>query len=203
MAVGMTLLGALGPALALALSAQAPAGAPPIPPAGAPPTPMEAEPPAAEASQAGDAPPAGFIAGTAVAVATLVAGGFLMAHDQSPQLEKAGVIVMASGFVLAPVVAHGLEGSWRRAALFGGVTLALSAGAVVVMQEIDAFSPHTGNDQRIPMKILLPLSMATSAVGVVMSLVNRRGLVPPRRPTLWLAPAAGGMAAGLGWSAPL
>jgi hypothetical protein len=176
----MGICGPLGPLLALALAAQLPAEPPPD-----------------------DAPPVGLVAGAAVAIAPLVAGSLLMAHDQSPQLEKAGVIVMASGFVLAPVVAHGLEGSWKRAALFGGLTLALSAGAVVVMEEIDAFSPHTGNDQRIPMKIMLPLAMTTSAFGVVMSAFDRRGLAPAARLSLWLAPAAGGVATGVGWSAPL
>jgi len=177
--------------LVLALAAQLPTGAPPT------------EAPPAEAQPADDAPPVGLIGGTVVALAPLVAGGLLMAHDQSPQLEKAGVIVMASGFVLAPIVAHGLEGSWQRAAVFGGITLALSAGAVVVMERIDAFSPRTGNDQRIPMKILLPLSMATSAFGVIMSVFDRRPLAPAPRLSLWVAPAAGGIASGVGWSAPL
>ncbi len=177
----MPLLGPLGPILVLALTAQLPA-----------------EPPPAD-----DAPPVGLVAGTAVAIAPLVAGGLLMAHDQSPQLEKAGVIVMASGFVLAPIVAHGLEGSWKRAAIFGGITLALSTGAVVVMEKIDAFSPRTGNDQRIPMKIMLPLAMATSALGVVMSAFDRPGSAPAARLSLWLAPAGGGFASGIGWSAPL
>jgi hypothetical protein len=172
----------LGPMLAVALNAQVPA---------------------AEAPAADDAPPVGLIAGSATAIVPLVVGGVLMAHDQSPRLERTGVIIMASGFVLAPVVAHGLEGSWRRAAIYGGVTAALAAGAVVVMEEIDAFSPHTGNDQRIPMKILLPLSMGSSALGVVMSLFDRRGLAPVSRLSLWVAPDAGGAAAGLGWSAPL
>ena len=161
---------------------------------------MEIPAPAAEAPPH-DPTPVGLIAGTATAILPLIVGGALMAEDQSPRLEAAGFIVMASGFALAPIVAHGLEGSWRRAAIYGGVSLALSAGAVAEMEASDAFERRVGNKQRIPMKILLPLAMGSSVLGVVMSLFDRAE-TPPRF-SLWLTPAAGGFATGLGWSRPL
>jgi hypothetical protein len=147
--------------------------------------------------------PVGLIAGTVTAVVPSIVGGALMAEDQSPRLEAAGVIVMASGFALAPWIAHGLEGSWRHAAIYGGVSLALSAGAVAAMEESDAFNRHVGNRQRIPMKILLPLAMGSSVLGVVMSVFDRDSAEPPLRLSLWLAPTAAGLATGLGWSTPL
>jgi hypothetical protein len=158
--------------------------------------------PAAEAPPP-DPAPVGLIAGTATAIVPLIVGGSLMAEDQSPRLEAAGFIVMASGFALAPWVAHGLEGSWRRAAIYGGLSLALSAGAVAEMEASDAFERRVGNKQRIPTKILLPLAMGSAMLGVVMSLFDHDQAEPPPRLSLWLAPAGGGFATGLGWSAPL
>lgn len=160
--------------------------------------------PAAEAPPH-DPAPVGLIAGSATAIVPLIVGGAMMSEDQSPKLEAAGFIVMASGFALAPWVAHGIQGSWRRAAIYGGISLALSAGAVAEMEASDAFERHVGNRQRIPTKILLPLAMGSSMLGVVMSLFDHDRAEPPPRLSLWLAPAQGGngFATGLGWSAPL
>lgn len=158
--------------------------------------------PAAEAPP-DDPAPVGLIAGTTTAIVPLIVGGALMAEDQSPRLEAAGFIVMASGFALAPWVANGVQRSWRRAAIYGGISLALSAGAVLEMEESHAFERRVGNKQRIPTKVLLPLAMGSSVLGVVMSLFGRESAQPPPRLSLWLAPAAGGLATGLGWSTPL
>jgi hypothetical protein len=167
---------------------------------------LSAELPASPAGAPADeqAPaPIGLAAGTATAIVPLIVGSALLAQDQTPRLQKAGLIVMASGFALAPWVAHGLEGSWGRAAIYGGVSLALSAAAVAAMEQSNAFDPHVGNGRRIPMKIFLPLAMVSSGFGVVMSVFDRRGLEPAPQLSLWLAPAAGGVATGLGWSASL
>jgi len=157
----------------------------------------------AAAAPPDDPPPVGLVAGTATALLPLIVGGALMAEDQSPKLETAGLIVMASGFALAPWVAHGLQGAWRRAAIYGGVSLALSAGAVVAMEESDAFASHVGNRRRIPMKIFLPLAMGSSLFGVVMSAFDRNRAERPPGLSLWMAPAAGGLSGGLCWSGPL
>ncbi|HEY6475654.1 MAG TPA: hypothetical protein VI456_03680 [Polyangia bacterium] len=150
-----------------------------------------------------DPPAIGVAAGTATAIVPLIVGGALMANDHSPSLQQAGMIVTLSGFALAPWVAHGLEGSWSHAAIYGGASLALAGATFVAMEASDAFNPHTGNRARIPMKIFLPLSMASSAVGVVMSAFDRRPLRPVSQLSLWLAPAPGGFTGGLGWSRPL
>lgn len=169
--------------LAVVLAAELPAAAPEPPPE--------------------DPPAVGVAAGTATALVPLIVGGALMANDRSPQLQEAGMIVTLSGFALAPWVAHGLEGSWSHAAIYGGVTLLLSGATFVAMEASDAFNQHTGNRARIPMKVFLPLSMGSSALGVVMSAFDRRPLRPISQLSLWLAPAAGGLSGGVGWSRPL
>ena len=112
------------------------------------------------------------------------------------------MLVSLSGLALAPWVAHGIEGSWSRAAVYGGVTTLLSAATVVAMEASDAFNQHTGNRARIPMKVFLGMSLASSGLGVVMSVFDRHPLLrPASQLSLWLAP--GGLGGGLGWSRPL
>jgi hypothetical protein len=163
----------------------------------------ELPPPAAPEPPAEDPPAVGFAMGTATAVVPLVVGGALMANDRSPQLQEAGMIVTLSGLALAPWVAHGIEGSWSRAAIYGGVTTLLSAATVVAMEASDGFNQHTGNRARIPMKIFLGMSLASSGLGVVMSAFDRHPLRPASHLSLWLAPTPGGLGGGLGWSRPL
>lgn len=158
-------------------------------------------PPAAPELPPEDPPALGVAMGTATAIVPLVVGGALMANDRSPHLQEAGMIMTVSGFALAPWIAHGVEGSWTRAAIYGGATTALSAATVVAMEASDAFNQHTGNRARIPMKIFLASSLGSSFIGVVMSAFDRHGLRPVSQLSLWLAP--GGSGGGLGWSGPL
>jgi hypothetical protein len=160
-------------------------------------------PPAAPEPPPEDPPAIGVAMGAATAIVPLVVGGALMANDRSPSLQEAGMLVTLSGFALAPWVAHGLEGSWSHAAIYGGVTTALSLATAITMETSDAFNPHVGNRARIPMKILLPISLGSSALGVVMSSFDRRPLRRLSQLSLWLAPAQSGTTCGLGWSHPL
>jgi hypothetical protein len=158
--------------------------------------------PAGEAP-APEPPPVGLAVGTATALVPLVVGGALMANDRSPHLQQAGMIVTLSGFALAPWVAHGIEGSWKRALIYGGATTLLSGATIIAMEASDAFNQHVGNRDRIPMKILLPLSMASSGLGVITSVFDRRPLRPLSQLSFWLAPSPGGFTSGVGWSRAL
>ncbi len=160
-------------------------------------------PPAVREPPPEDPPAVGVAMGTVTAIVPLIVGGALMANDRSPPLQEAGMIVTLSGFALAPWIAHGLEGSWSHAVVYGGVATLLSAATLVAMEASDAFNPRVGNKARIPMKIFLPLSLASSALGVVMSSFDRRPLRPVSQVSLWLAPTPGGFGGGLGWSRPL
>jgi hypothetical protein len=148
-----------------------------------------------------DPPAVGLAMGMATAIVPLVVGGTLMANDRSPHLQEAGMIMTLSGFALAPWIAHGVEGSRSRAAIYGGVATFFSAATVVAMEASDAFNQHTGNRARIPMKIFLGASLGSSFFGVVMSAFDRHPLRPVSQLSLWLAP--GGSGGGLGWSRPL
>src|SRR5262249_43490746 len=121
---------------------------------------LAAELPATAPEPPPEAPPAlGVAMGTATAVVPLIVSAALLANDRSPQLQHTGMIVSLAGFSLAPWVAHGIEGSWSRAALYGGVSTLLSAATFVEMERSDAVDPHTGNRARIPMKIRRAVAM--------------------------------------------
>jgi hypothetical protein len=160
-------------------------------------------PPAVPETPPEDPPAVGVAVGTVTALVPLIVGGVLMANDRSPPRQEAGLIIMESGFALAPWIAHGLEGSWSKAVIYGGAATLFSAATVVAMEASDAFNPHVGNRARIPMKILLTLSLGSSGFGVVMSAFDRRPLRPVSQLSFWVLPAPGGLSGGLGWSRPL
>jgi len=150
-----------------------------------------------------DRPPVGLAAGAATAIVPLIVGGALMANNHSPSRQQAGVVVMASGLALAPWVAHGVEGAWRRAAAYGAVSLVLSAATVVAMKAGNVFEPTVDDNRRIPMGVFLSLSLATSAFGVVVSAFDHHHLDRPPALSLWIAPDARGLAGGFGWQGAL
>ncbi|MDB4982735.1 MAG: hypothetical protein JWM82_3487, partial [Myxococcales bacterium] len=66
----------------------------------------------------------GPLAGAVTAAAPFVAGCVLWAQNDSIALQKTGTFIMLSGFALAPWVSHGVQGRWRRAAVFGSLSTA-------------------------------------------------------------------------------
>ena len=148
-------------------------------------------------------PPVGVAAGAVTAIVPMIVGGALMASDHSSSRQQVGVVVIVSGLALAPWVAHGVEGSWRRAAAYGGLTLALSAATVAAMKAGNVFDPTVDDNHRIPTGVLLSLSLAASAFAVVVSAFDHRPLEQSPAFSLWIAPDARGLAGGVGWRGAL
>jgi hypothetical protein len=137
----------------------------------------------------------GLVLGAAALLAPFVAGSLLLAADDRPSRQALGVYVMTAGFVVAPSVANGVEGNWRRAIAFGAASAATSAGAIVAMRAVDAFNPLTQNRRRVPFGVLLTAAFASAAGGVLATLVEVSPDEPPRAPglALWLTPTEGGL----------
>jgi len=164
--------------LGLAPAASAAETAPLVPVAPLPPTPppplvVEAAP-APRATRDAIAP----IAGTLTMLVPFAVGCALWSNGTSDELQKAGTYVMAAGFAAAPIVSHGVAGRWRRAAAFGSVSVATSAGALVAMELKDPFYPPFTNRQRVPFGMLLTSSLFAAAVGVFDSFLT----APRERP---------------------
>jgi hypothetical protein len=111
------------------------------------------------------------VAGALTAFIPLVVGGALWANSARGDLQNAGSYVMAAGFAAAPWVSHGLAGRWRRAALFGSISVATSAAALIAMEAKDPFYPDYKNRQRVPFGVLLTSAMFAAAVGVLDSFI--------------------------------
>jgi hypothetical protein len=107
------------------------------------------------------------VAGALTAFVPLVAGAALWANSGRGDLQKAGTYVMASGFAAAPWVCHGIAGRWRRAAVFGSISAATSAAALIAMEAKDPFYPAYKNRERVPFGVLLTSAMFAAAVGVL------------------------------------
>jgi hypothetical protein len=120
------------------------------------------EPPAPAREPGGAGP---LVAGALTAFVPFVVGCGLWSSNDG-DLEKAGTTVMALGFAAAPWVSHGLQGRWRRAALFGSISAATSAATLVAMQAKDPFYAPYANRQRVAFGVLLTSAMFAAAVGV-------------------------------------
>ncbi len=119
----------------------------------------------------------GPLAGAITAAAPFVAGCVLWAQNDSIALQKTGTFIMLSGFALAPWVSHGVQGRWRRAAVFGSISTATAIATAVYLEHRDPFDPSYRNIERVPFGMLLTSAMFAAAVGVVDSFL----IAPARR----------------------
>ena len=119
----------------------------------------------------------GPVAGALTAAAPFVAGCVLWGQNDHIELQRTGTFVMLSGFALAPWVSHGLQGDWRRAAVFGALSTATAAATAAYMEYKDPFQPGYRNIERVPFGMLLTSALFASALGVVDSFL----VAPSRR----------------------
>jgi hypothetical protein len=145
----------------------------PVPP---PPAPIHAPPaivvaplaPAPARAPGGAAP---LVAGTLTAFVPFVVGCGLWSTGRI-DLERAGTMVMATGFAAAPWVSHGLQRNWKRAAIFGSISAATSAATLIAMEAKDPFVAMYANRQRVAFGVFLTSAMFAAAVGVFDSFLS-------------------------------
>jgi hypothetical protein len=107
------------------------------------------------------------LAGAVTAFLPLVVGSLLVAQDDNPRVQRAGVTTILAGFAAGPWVGHaGSHHKWGRAAAFGAASLAASAATWVVMEARDPFDPHLGNHKRVPFGVLFTAAFFFGAIGV-------------------------------------
>jgi len=120
--------------------------------------------PAPPLARGGAAP---LVAGALTMFVPFVVGCALWSSSTDDARERAGTYVMAAGFAAAPWVSHGVEGRWKRGAIFGSVSTALSAATLVAMEAKDPFYAPFANRQRVPFGVFLTTAMFAGALGVV------------------------------------
>jgi len=112
-----------------------------------------------------------LVAGVLTAFVPFVVGCALWSSNDG-SLEKAGTTVMALGFAAAPWVSHGLQGRWRRAAIFGSISAATAAATLIAMEEKDPFYAPYANRQRVGFGIFLTSALFAAAAGVLDSFLS-------------------------------
>ncbi|MEA2701093.1 MAG: hypothetical protein QOI66_5364 [Myxococcales bacterium] len=130
----------------------------------------------ARADETAPAPPQrlwGPVAGSLTALVPLMVGSVFVAQDDRRDLQRDGIYIMTAGFAAAPWVAHGVDRRWKRAAVFGLVSLATSAATLAMMEARDPFDPDLVNRRRLPFGLLLTSAFSAATVGVIDSFIVR------------------------------
>jgi hypothetical protein len=109
-----------------------------------------------------------FVTGTSVFLAGFGLGGILLSTDgASHATDNAGWMSIQTGFVLAPLAAHGVSGEWMRGLAFAAPPAAMEAGAAtVLLLEPDAVRHGNLTQQRL-LWSFLGVGLFSSAVGIV------------------------------------
>jgi hypothetical protein len=140
------------------------AAAEPVP--AAPPPPVVLVEPLPAAPPAGEGGLGAPLAGVATAVVPFVIGCALWAQNGDENAQRAGTIVMTSGFAAAPWLSHGLQRRWKRGVIFGSIATGLSAATLGLMAWKDPFNPNYKNRERVPFGVLLTTAMFAAGAGI-------------------------------------
>lgn len=147
-----------GAAAVAALSAALPARAEPLA--------REVSAPRESVHKAESRGPLALVSGFAVAGISLGAGSFLLASERELHYKHAGLVVMHSGLTLAPLVAHGVGGEWRRGVLFS-IPPALGGLGMLALLSVRPEAPMMGkNKSHRIFPVLITVSVLGSAVGI-------------------------------------
>ncbi len=123
---------------------------------------------AADELDRGPDPGAAFLVGAATEAAGLAVGGSMVAMDKGyGPLAKTGFLVLEGGFVLAPILAHGVVDEWRRGALFA-ILPTVALGATITLFSV---APGAVTDQDLgEVRVLwsmVTVGMLTATAGVI------------------------------------
>lgn len=142
------------------------------------------------------------IAGLATAIVPMAIGGSLMPFDDAYRCfgadincKHVGLYVMQAGFLLAPLVSHGVAGEWGRGALFAIPGVIAEAGMAAVLSAAPDVASQGQVESRVPFAILLGLSVAGAGAGIIDTFMA--GDRWDRRHRLTLAPSLGPRQGGL------
>jgi hypothetical protein len=129
-----------------------------------------------------------LVAGGALELVPFAVGGTMIASTGDAGVRRAGVDVVSLGFVLAPLVAHGLMDEWGRGAAFAAPPLVCGVSVAVLMQvpQGDVLGPDLGTaTTRVPFWALVSAALVSSAIGLVDA-----AFAPARaRRSLYVAPS--------------
>jgi hypothetical protein len=139
-----------------------------------------------------------LFAGASVDVVAFVAGGTIVSTSPSSGAGDAqrslGWFAIESGFIVAPLAAHGIVGEWGRGALFSAVpVVSLASTAAMYLTRTDSVENSSLDDQRVVWG-LFTAALISSTAGLVDVLLARDRW---RTHGIAVAPSVGPGVAGL------
>jgi hypothetical protein len=127
-----------------------------------------------------------ILTGAGANLAGFIVGGAILATSHTNTQNSAGWLTLESGFVLSPLLSHGVEGEWGRGALFASVPAACLAGTATLFGVV----PNTVDQGSLPQQRLMwglfVAGQFASAVGVVDA-----AFAPMRRRNILIVPTVG------------
>jgi hypothetical protein len=109
---------------------------------------------------------ASVAAAALIAMGSLTTGGLVLATHQDSGSRKAGVYTFLGGMTLAPIVSHAIAGEWARAAVFGGVPLALTLGATWLIESSPDLMIEGSLGKRRALTVLSSLALLSAGIGL-------------------------------------
>jgi len=113
------------------------------------------------------------LGGVATALVPLAVGGAIAATstDDGYAGRRAGLHTIAVGLALAPIVSHLSAREWKRAAVFGAITVGLAALAIGLCEGMTAYADFGPFEGRVLFPTALALELVVSGVGLVDSMM--------------------------------
>jgi len=141
----------------------------------------------------------GLLTGTAVLLLGFTVGGTVAATANGANgPTSTGWLLMESGFVFAPVAAHGAMGEWPRGLAFAALPAATMGGTVALFEDVPGAVLHGTLVQQRILWGLFGAGLVASAIGVL-----DVAWAVPRARVLAIAPMLGGGRMGLEVGGPL
>jgi hypothetical protein len=126
----------------------------------------------ARASDERPPPVAGpVVGGVVTALVPLAVGGAVAAvAGDDPTGRRAGLHTVAVGLALAPIVSHLAAREWKRAAVFGAITVGLAALSIGLCEGLNAYADFGPFEGRVLFPAALAVELVASGVGLFDSL---------------------------------
>ena len=105
-------------------------------------------------------------AGIATALVPLVIGSVVLAQNDALDRPQGPFYLIDAGLALAPLVAHGIVGEWKRGLAFTAVSSAAALGTQLMLEFNPDLIQNGEAITRVPFGVMFSLAIFTSGVGI-------------------------------------
>jgi hypothetical protein len=139
-------------------------------------------------------------AGIATALVPLVIGSVVLAQNDALDRPQGPFYLIDAGLALAPLVAHGIVGEWKRGLVFSAASSAAALGTTLMLEYNPDLIQHGEAATRVPFGVMFSLAIFTSGVGIADTFFAAdRAASASTRARTHIYPMAGRGTAGLVW----